>query len=175
LWTPKEFASVADLSINTREGFGLASIAARKDVPADTISRRLRINAPSYSAFVSGADISLIGTGPRTWLAHTDHVSPGWFDDLRARLEGRASVSDQSSAYVIQRLGGTDARKLLQRGASINFEPDAFGAGSAAATLISHIGVLIWQLDDKPTYDVATFRSYADCFRGWLCKAARAL
>ena len=41
--------------------------------------------------------------------------------------------------------------------------------------MIAHIGVVIRQVDDGPTYDVATFRSFAGSLREWIGHAAAAL
>lgn len=166
---------MADLRIEMRDGFGLAAIMALKGVDAGAIGRALGLDAPRSPIFSTGGGMRLIGTGIGTWLAYADDAPPFWADRLRDRLSGLASVSDQSSGYVIQRLAGGDARTLLQRGASIDFHPDAFGPGAVASTVIAHIGAIVWQLDDGPTYDVATFRSFAGSFRDWLDEAARTL
>ncbi len=167
---------MADLHIETRKGFGLACIMARKGVGGDRIGAALGVDAPVSPAWRSGNDgLSLIGTGAGTWLAHADEAAPFWADDLRARLGDLASVSDQSSGYVILRLSGADARTVLQRGMPIDLHPDMFRPGAVAATVISHIGAIVWQRDDRPTYEVATFRSFAGSFRHWLDQAAAAL
>jgi methylglutamate dehydrogenase subunit D len=82
-------------------------------------------------------------------------------------------VTDQSSGYVIFRLSGEGATALLQKGAFIDLDPVAFAVGAAATTVIAHIGVIIWKLDDVPTFDIALFRSFAGSFRDWI--AANAL
>lgn len=160
---------MADLSIEMREGFGLASVMARKHIGSEQIGAALGVEAPVSAGMRTGAGgLSLIGTGQGTWLAYADLAVPMWANGLRERLTGLASVSDQSSGYVIFRLKGADARRLLQRGMAIDLHPDRFGPGSAATTVISHIGAIVWQLDDHPTYEVATFRSYSESFRHWL-------
>jgi methylglutamate dehydrogenase subunit D len=53
--------------------------------------------------------------------------------------------------------------------------PTVFRPDSVATTVIAHIGVIFWQLDDAPTFEVATFRSYAFSFRRWLDATAAAL
>jgi sarcosine oxidase subunit gamma len=166
---------VADVRIDLREGFGLASIMARKGVTARCIGVALDVDVVISPAIRTKGGVSLIGTGEGTWLAYADRVSPFWVDELRQRLSGLASVADQSSGYVIQRLSGPGARLLLQRGMPVDLHPDVFGPGSAATTVISHIGAIVWQLDDQPTYDVATFRSFSDSFRHWLDQATAAL
>lgn len=165
-----------DLFVQPRAGFGLATIMARKGVSAETVGAALGVAAPDRPAWSRGADgLMLIGTGAGAWLAHRDAAPPFWAEDLRARLAGLASVSDQSDGYAITRLSGEGARTVLQRGAAIDFHPQAFAPGSAATTVIAHIGVIVWQLDGAPSYDVATFRSYADSFRHWLDQTAAAL
>lgn len=166
---------MADLVIETREGFGLAAIMASRGIGAERIGTALGCMAPTGPRRTGDATLSLIGTGPGTWLAHTDTASPFWADELRDRLTGLASVSDQSSAYVVLRLSGPGARIVLQRGMPIDLHPDAFGPGSVASSVISHVGVIVWQLDDAPTYEVATFRSVSGSFRHWLDITAAAL
>ncbi len=87
---------------------------------------------------------------------------------LPNKLAGIAAISDQSGGYVIYRIAGRDTRALIQRGVSIDLHPDVFQTGSAASTLIAHIGVILWQIDDAPTFEIAVFRSYAASFRHWL-------
>lgn len=166
---------MADLRLEARMGFGLASVQARRGVVAGQIGARLGLEVSNAPRVSSGNSTLLIGTAHGTWLAYRDDAPAFWAEELRERLDGLASISDQSSGYAIHRLAGSSARTLLQRGASIDFHPEAFGPGSVATTVISHIGVTIWQLDDAPTYDVATFRSFAGSFRHWLDEAARAL
>lgn len=156
------------LTIKEREGFGLATVMARAGVEADAVGVALNLAAPAGPSVVRGETLALIGTGPGTWLALADHPPAGWPDDIGARLRSLASVSDQSGGYRIFRVSGNGARTLLQRGASIDFHPQSFAAGSVAVTVIAHIGVIIWQIDDQPSYDVAIFRSFGTSFRRWL-------
>jgi methylglutamate dehydrogenase subunit D len=167
---------VADLTITPRDGFGLVSIMARRGVGADRIGAAFGLEAPVAPRRVAtGIGVSLIGVGAGHWLALRDTPAPLWADQLRGSLAGLASVSDQSSGYAIVRLGGTGARTILQRGLAIDLHPKAFPVGAAATSVIAQIGVIVWQVDAAPTYDVAVFRSLADSFRHWLGQAAAAL
>ncbi len=163
------------VSIEERGDLALASVMARKGVSADAIGEALGI-ALADAATVSGTGPTmLLGTGPGTWLALHDRPDPGFADALAHKLAGIASVSDQSSGYVVFRVSGPGVRKLVQRGAGIDLHPDAFRAGSVATTLIAHIGVIVRQVDDAPTYDIAAFRSFAGSLRDWIDHAAAAL
>ena len=54
------------------------------------------------------------------------------------------------------------------RACPIDLHPRAFKTGDAAATLVSHIPVQLWQIDDRPTYEFAVARSLAQSFWHWL-------
>jgi sarcosine oxidase gamma subunit len=64
---------------------------------------------------------------------------------VQTRAADLASVTDQSGSHA-----------------------DAFGPGSAATSVIAHIGVIVWQVDDAPTYDLAVFRSLHAGLRHWI-------
>ena len=156
------------LTIRERTGFGLATLMARKGVDHLRLGEALGVSAPTSCSFAGNDNVALIGTGPGVWLAFSEQSDPEWIDDLSRRLSGIASVSDQSGGYVIFRISGPSARPLLQRGAFIDLDASAFFPGSAATTMIAHIGVTLWQVDGTPAFDVALFRSFAKSFRDWI-------
>lgn len=163
------------LTIEARTGFGLAAVMARKGVAAAAIAEALGATAPDGPAWTRGGGFMLLGTGPGSWLVLSEDGPADHAARLRERLGALASVSDQSGGYQILRLTGPDARTLLQRGVAIDLHPQAFRPGSAATTVIAHIGVILWQLDETPTYELALFRSYVASFRDWLDPAVAAL
>jgi heterotetrameric sarcosine oxidase gamma subunit len=169
----KECACVAKgLEISECQRFGLATVMLRKNANHAAVGAALQVAAPADPTWVASNELTMIGTGPGMWLALTETPSQHWSETLAERLAGVASVSDQSGGYVIFRIAGSSARALLQRGAFIDLTPPAFGAGSVATTVIAHIGVIIWQIDDVPTFHVALFRSFAGSFREWLDTAS---
>ncbi|USI77590.1 sarcosine oxidase subunit gamma [Sphingopyxis sp. USTB-05] len=154
--------------------FGLAAVAARKDVTAGAIGQRLGIELEDRSGLQHGAGTALIGTGPGQWLVFVDEADSHWPLRLAEMLCGVASVSDQSSGYVITRLTGKVAPTVLQRGMSIDLDPAMFKPGASAASAIAYIPVHMWRVDDQ-TFDVAIPRSYAESFRHWLAAVTAAL
>lgn len=163
------------VQLEERLGFGMAAVMARKGVDAATLGAALGLAPPDGPRWTGSSEFLLIGNGPGTWLAHGAAADAVWADTLAARLAGIASVSDQSSGYRVFRLSGPRARDLLQRGAFIDLDPSRFAYGSAATTVIAHIGVVIWQVEDAPVYDIALFRSFAGSFRHWYDAAKAAL
>jgi methylglutamate dehydrogenase subunit D len=165
----------SSLTVTERPTTGIAAIMGRKGIDPQAIGLAIGVSPPKGPMRVDGDRLALIGTGPNTWLALTETPEPGWSSKLADKLVGLASVSDQSGSYVLLRLAGEDARRVLQRGAFIDLHPSVFVSGSVATTVVAHIGVIFWRLDDTPTFEVATVRSYAFSFRKWLDAAAAAL
>lgn len=159
------------LQITECHDFGLATLMLRKNADAAAIGAALQVDMPAGPGCVAGNGAVLIGTGPGTWLAFAENKSSSWAAELSSRLPG-VSVSDQSGGYVIFRMSGLAARPLLQQGAFIDLDPSAFNIGSAATTMMAHIGVVIWQIDDGETFHVALFRSFAESFREFVQSAS---
>ena len=158
-----------------RIGRGLATVMARKGVAAEQIARALEVPPISGPGWSGDGALTLISTGPGTWLALSDGAPQSHAARVAEAVGSLASVVDQSGGYVVLTLSGPGARTVLQRGAPIDLHPEAFGPGSAAVTVIAHVGVILRQLDESPTYEVAVFRSYAASFRRWLDAAIAAL
>jgi sarcosine oxidase subunit gamma len=166
-------AEAVDIAILS--GLGLATVMARKGVDRAALETALGVALPELPGWTGSGALRLIGTGPGMWLALADDAGPDHAARVQAMAGSLASISDQSSGYVIFRLSGPGARTILQRGAAIDFHPSVFKSGSVATTVIAHIGVILWQVDDVPTYDIACFRSYAGSFRHWIDQCAAAL
>ena len=158
------------LRITEHLGLGLATLMSRGDEAALTsrIAEQFGIDFSSGPKRSARGGTAFVGIGPGTWLACREAADPNWASGLAATVSGLASISDQSNGYAVLRVTGPAARNLLSRGAFIDFHPSVFGPGSSAVTTIAHIGVMLWQLDDAPTYDVALFRSYAESFWHWI-------
>ena len=162
--------------IAERSGLGLATVAARKGQPealkAAVVSLH-GVELPDRSRVVHGPQVSFVGYGPGQWLAVSETLGgDALARDLAQRLEGLASISDQSGGRTVLRLSGPRARDVLAKGLPIDLHPNAFGPGSAATSTISLMGVQLWQVDDLPTYDIALFRSLSASFWRWLTASA---
>ncbi|MET0710753.1 MAG: sarcosine oxidase subunit gamma [Tardiphaga sp.] len=160
-----------------RVGLALASVMVRKGrtaALAAAVKEQFDITLPA-GPHGSGSDsISFLGTGPGRWLVTHDAQSPRFVDTLSRKLEGLASVVDQSDAYGVLRLSGPALLDGLARGVAIDLSAPVFSAGSVALTQIAHIGATLWKVDEAPTIHVAVARSYAGSFLHWLEVSAAA-
>lgn len=162
------------LRLQEVEGFGLATIMARKGVAAGAIGDAIGCPAPAGPETATAGSLRMIGTGPGTWLALNLSAEPLWASSLVDQLNGLASVSDQSGGYALFRLQGPHARDLLQRGAFVDLDPAGFGPNAVATTVIAHIGVILWRAGDD-VFDIALFRSFASSLKAWFADTAATL
>jgi methylglutamate dehydrogenase subunit D len=164
------------LVITELTGLGLATVACRKGQAA-ALSAAVRnaygVDLPASSRVAQGAAVRFIGYGPGQWLAVSEALAnEALASELAAKLQGLASVSDQSGGRTVLRVSGNRARDVLAKGLPIDLDPRAFPLGSAATSAISHIGVQLWQADDMRSYDLAVFRSLSESFWRWLTASA---
>jgi sarcosine oxidase subunit gamma len=89
-----------------------------------------------------------------------------------ASLAGWGSLVEQSHARTLLRVRGPRVREALAKGVAVDLHPRAFKPGDAATTLVAHLPVTLWQIDDQPTYEFAVARSLAQSFWQWLSTAA---
>ena len=152
------------LVITELTGLGLATVACRKGQAA-ALSAAVRnaygVDLPASSRVAQGAAVRFIGYGPGQWLAVSEALAnEALASELAAKLQGLASVSDQSGGRTVLRVSGNRARDVLAKGLPLDLDPRAFPLGSAATSAISHIGVQLWQADDMRSYDLGLSKSF---------------
>lgn len=165
---------MADVAIGEAVHFGLASVLPYAGVGPAALSAALGFEVVSAPVESAGDGVTLWGTGPNQWLAHTSVAAPDWAEALGKTLSGVAAVVDQSGAYAGLSISGSDARRLLQKGLAIDLSPQVFVPGAVAVSVIAHIGVIVHHAAPG-TYDLAVFRSFSTSFREWLDAAVAAL
>jgi methylglutamate dehydrogenase subunit D len=162
--------------IGELSGLGLATVASRQGQDAALKSAVLQaygVQLPESSRVAQGSAVSFIGYGLGQRLAVSESLAhEALAGDLSQRLAGLASISDQSGGRTVLRVSGPRARDVLAKGLPVDLDPRAFPLGSAAASVIGHMGVQLWQVDDTRTYDIAVFRSLSQSFWRWLTASA---
>lgn len=172
-WHPP---ATPDLAVSVRETLTMASFAAargKEDALREAVRSAYGADLPKRGGRVEGKGIAFVWTGPDQWLAVAEREQGRDIEaELKTTLAGIASVVDQSDGRVVVRISGARARDVLAKGVPIDLHPRAFRPGDVAITHASHIGVILWQTDEAPTYEAALFRSYADSFAHWLFESA---
>jgi sarcosine oxidase subunit gamma len=93
------------------------------------------------------------------------------YRELKDRLDGLASVTDQSHGRIIIRVAGPKSRAVLAMGTPVDLHADEFPIGKSAVTQMAHVGVHLTRVD-QDGFELSVFRGFAESFWEWL--AARA-
>jgi heterotetrameric sarcosine oxidase gamma subunit len=159
------------VAIAERRELSLVQVMARRG-QEQAVAGRLGLDpAPGLAcATPAGAALWL---APGAWMMVAGGLDEGvLYQDLRQRLEEVAAVMDQSHGRAALRLAGARARDVLAKGCRLDLHPRVFQPGMCAQTPIAQIGVLLHQLDERPTYDLLVFAGYAADFLAWLTASA---
>lgn len=151
---------------------GIATVLVRKGKTAelaDRISLGFGIALNDRPKRTSGNSVTFLGVGPGKWLAMSEQS--GFVADLAARLEGLASVVEQSDALAILQLWGPALAVTLEKGFQIDL--GSFAIDDCAVTSVNHLGATIWKTHDD-RLEIAVSRSIVGSFLDWLSASAAA-
>ena len=93
------------------------------------------------------------------------------YRELKAALDGIASVSDQSHGRVIIRIEGPKVRNVLAKGTPVDLHADEFAVGKSALTQMAHVGVHLTRVGDD-AFELSVFRGFAESFWEWITSQA---
>lgn len=170
-------SGVGGVIVSDREGLGIATVLVRKgrdDALAARVREKFGITLPRGLQRAANGAVAFAGTGPELWLATAENGGNAFATSLRTELRDDAAIVDQSDGYAVLRVTGRNVRDALAKGVPIDLHPRAFRVGDVAATLVAHIGVVLWRLgDDKraAVFEIAVFRSLAGGLRHWLSES----
>jgi sarcosine oxidase subunit gamma len=169
---PAAAAVSAGFAFLERTSVALASVIARRgQAPEASIQagEELGLMLPVTPTRVTNGAIAFAWAGPGRWLAEcAEETGERLLVRLRGALGNVAAVSDQSDGRAILRIRGAQARNVLAKGLPVDTHPSVMQPGAVVLSVIGHIGVHLWQVDDAPTYDCVVARSYARDFLKWI-------
>ncbi|MGW0761427.1 sarcosine oxidase subunit gamma [Streptomyces sp. NPDC002814] len=120
----------------------------------------------------SSAAHTIVWLGPDEWLVLSQSEATALAAELKEALGGDpGSVVDVSANRTTLELTGPAARQVLEKGCPLDLHPRVFGPGRALSTTVGPVAVLLWQLDDAPTYRLFPRSSFADYLARWLIDA----
>jgi sarcosine oxidase subunit gamma len=162
--------------LSERHGLSLATVMARKGKEREfsrLLKREFGWELPAPGRREGDFSFAFAWSAPGQWLASAEGVEPVTFEKrLREKFSEVAAISNQSDGRCVIRISGPATRDVLAKGVPIDLHPSAFGPGRTASTIVAHLNVHFWQVDDRPTFEFAVFRSFAPAFWHFLTESA---
>jgi len=142
---------------------------------SDIIGSELPIN-PNTCSLIDDTHTgaALLWLGPEKWLIISD---PDRLGEIQQQLKTSLStipslLADVSDARTGIEVSGTLARALMAKVCALDLDSDSFGPGLCAQSLLVRVPLLVYQVDDLPTYHLYVDRSVARYAWDWLSDAA---
>ncbi len=89
------------------------------------------------------------------------------FDEVRKKLDGLASCSDQSHGRAIIRIEGPKVRHVLCKGTPVDLHESEFEIDRSALTQMAHVGVHLTRIG-RDAFELSVFRGFSESFWEWL-------
>ncbi len=156
-----------DLSVKSLEGHGIIQVFAVNGKNA-AVERALKIKGKPGSATVT-KDYTAIPLCLGQWMVVSAKAgSDGFAAGIQTKLKKNGYASEQSDARIIFGVSGNRAREMMQKGCRLDLDPSVTSTGWCAQTQMAQAGVILHQVDDKPTYDILVYSGFAQHFAEWL-------
>jgi sarcosine oxidase subunit gamma len=152
---------------------GMVAVRVTPGSPASArLTERLGTGLPERCGSVtSSGPHSALWLGPDEWLIVTEADGGELADRLRNALgSDPGSVVDVSANRTTLELSGPAARETLEKGCVVDLHQRSFAPGTAVATTLGPVPVLLWQTG-ATTYRVLPRASFADYVARWLLDA----
>jgi len=170
---PYGLPGAAGVTATRVEGLAVATLTARKGAGTALVEKFRQDFTPAFTdaprAAAAGGTV-FIGTGPARWLALSD-TDAGLAATLKNAAGPLAAVTGQSDAFIVFELTGARVPDTLAKGALIDLDPAVFTPGTAATTVIAHLGVTLWR-QDEANWRVLVGRSHEAAFCRFLIASA---
>ena len=133
---------------------------------AEALTKALGIEASTTPGVCNSKDnTQVVWNGPNQWMVISEgDGADALLETVQNAVGEKAAVVDQSHGRVGLRISGEHARYIMQKNCALDLHPRSFGPGSAAQTMVAHVGALVIQVDDQPAYDMFVNRSFARSF-----------
>lgn len=166
----REPVSLAEIPFLTMVSVRLDPHSDARSVAEDVLGVSLPLKAGQVSGDGSRYALWL---GPDEWLIVARTPGADLVTALELALQdAHVAIVDVSSNRAVIELSGPDARSVLQKGCSVDLHPRAFGPGTAVATALARVPLVLWQTAPE-TYLLLPGTSFATYVACWLQDAMR--
>lgn len=154
------------VSLPRREMAQVMVRRGRDDAFAAAMEANFGMAPPTPGHATSGGAVTAIWIQPGGFM-----LTGAAAGQVAQAFTGLAAVEDQGHGRTTITVSGPTARAVLARGCRLDLHPRAFGPGRAAMTQVAHIGCLLHQVDDAPSFELTVFSTLAEPFFHWLVEA----
>ena len=161
----------SEFLMNEKLFLGKISLFGKEDLFFEKISNKFNIILPTIPNTTTKNDkITALWLSQKEWLIV---VNPSIDTEEVRSLQNHISdihalaldVSDRWTAINVSGKKGID---VLSKGTTTDLDNSVFGSGACAQTTLWTVNVIIYQIDEKPTFDIFVDSTMAKFLWQWL-------
>ena len=144
------------VSLSVVHPLSIAMVIARKGK-----SKAVKDSLASFKS------VNVLWAGPDQYFVQSSKTETSLLTELQKKLQGLASITDQSHGRVVLRISGPKARAVLAKGTPVDLYTDEFPIGRSALTQMSHVSVHLTRTGNDE-FTLSVFRGFSESFWEWL-------
>ena len=161
----------SEFSNNEKLILGKIALFGNADFFFKKISNKLNIALPTSPNTTTNNDkITALWLSQKEWLiVMNSSVDNEEVKSLQNELSDiHALAIDVSDRWTTINVSGNKAIDVLSKGTSIDLDNSVFGTGACAQTTLWSVNVIIYKIDEKPTFDLFVDSTMAKFLWQWL-------
>ena len=158
-------------SMNEKLFLGKIALFGKEDLFFEKISNKLNITLPTSPNTTTNNDkITALWLSQKEWLIVVNpSIDTEEVKSLQNEIrDTHALAMDVSDRWTTISVSGNKAIDVLSKGASIDLDNTVFGVGACAQTTLWTVNVIMYRIDEKPTFDLFVDSTLAIFLWQWL-------
>ena len=160
----------SEFSMNEKLFLGKIALFGEDDLFFEKISNKLNISLPtSPNTTANNEKITALWLSKKEWLIVNPSIDTEEVRSLQNHISDiHALALDVSDRWTTINVSGKKAIDVLSKGTTIDLDNAVFGSGACAQTTLWTVNVIIYQIDEKPTFDIFVDSTMAKFLWQWL-------
>ena len=160
----------SEFSMNEKLFLGKIALFGEDDLFFEKISNKLNISLPTTpNTTANNEKITALWLSKKEWLIVNPSIDTEEVRSLQNHISDiHALALDVSDRWTAINVSGKKAIDVLSKGTTIDLDNSVFGSGACAQTTLWTVNVIIYQIDEKPTFDIFVDSTMAKFLWQWL-------
>ena len=165
-----KITNTSEFSMNEKLFLGKIALFGEDDLFFEKISNKLNISLPtSPNTTANNEKITALWLSKKEWLIVNPSIDTEEVRSLQNHISDiHALALDVSDRWTAINVSGKKAIDVLSKGTTIDLDNSVFGSGACAQTTLWTVNVIIYQIDEKPTFDIFVDSTMAKFLWQWL-------
>ena len=165
-----KITNTSEFFMNEKLFLGKIALFGEDDLFFEKISNKLNISLPtSPNTTANNEKITALWLSKKEWLIVNPSIDTEEVRSLQNHISDiHALALDVSDRWTAINVSGKKAIDVLSKGTTIDLDNAVFGSGSCAQTTLWTVNIIIYQIDEKPTFDIFVDSTMAKFLWQWL-------